>query len=93
MENALTHRDRIAGYALLGLSIATVFAPRFVIADQPILQFFAAAPWMAAAILLLTADSAARPNIRLLRWAAAVLFIAGFASPFIANLINSSLGA
>ena len=33
------------------------------------------------------------PNIRLVRWAAAILIVSGFFSPFLANLIDQSLGA
>ena len=89
----MTPRDRIAAFALLILGLALLTVPDIRVGASAIDPGYAGTPWVLAAILLLTMDSAARPNPRLIRWGAAILFIGGFASPFLVNLINSSLGA
>ena len=91
--NVLTRRDRAVGIALLIASIVLALVPRFQVAGRPIDVHLVAMAWFGAAILLLSMDAVARPMPRLIRWAAAVLFITGIAGPFIANFINLSLGA
>ena len=93
MENVITRRDRAAGFAMLALAVVVALVPDFQLADPPFKTHLVASAWFGAAILLLTADAAARPNPRLIRWAAAILFVTGFLSPFVANLIDQSLGA
>jgi len=88
----LTRNDRIGGVVLLAFAVAIMFVPRFEIADQPMRAHLVATIW-SAAILLLSMGSAARPNPKLIRWAAAILFVTAPAAPPIANLIDQSLGA
>ncbi|HEX6740556.1 MAG TPA: hypothetical protein VF079_02025 [Sphingomicrobium sp.] len=92
-ERTINRSDRIAGIALLVLAVATMFVPRFAIAGQPISLSLTGATWFSVAILLLTAHHASRPMPRLTRWVAAIMFALGLAAPFIANLIDSFLGA
>ena len=89
----LTRQDRTVGIALLVLGLPLLLVPNFRIGAMEIDPFQMGMPWVLAAILLLTTSYAARPNPRLVRWGAAILFAMGLLSPFIINLINSSLGA
>ena len=88
-----TRRDRTLGFILLALAIVVPFLPRFDFAGQPMKLSLVWGPWICAAILLFSINAAARPNPRLIRWAAGILFIAGLVSPYLANFIDSSLGA
>ena len=85
-EAAMTRRDRIFGWALLVLAIVVAFVPNLE-------SRMITTPWFCAGILLLTMNYAARPNPKLIRWGAAILFVGGFAALFVANFIDSSLGA
>ena len=93
MDKVTTRQDRIAGFVLLALAVAVMLVPDFRAAGQPIKTHLIAGSWFAAAILLLSMDSAARPMPRLIRWGAAILFVTGLLGPFVANLIDPSLGA
>ena len=89
----MTRNDRIVGYVLLAISLAFVFLPLFVprltIAGLPINWSFTGGPWFGAAILVLTANYAARPSRKLTRWGAAILFIMGLVGPFVAILVGA----
>jgi len=92
-SETLIRNDRIGSFVLLAFAVAIMFVPRFEIAGQPMRAHLVATIWFAAAILLLSMGSAARPNPKLIRWAAAILFVTAPAALFIANLIDQSLGA
>jgi hypothetical protein len=92
-EAIMTRHDRTAGIALLVLGFAIAVVPDFRLAGQTIEPHHVGTPWIGAGILLIAMDAAARPMPRATRWVAALLVIGGIASPFLVNLINSSLGA
>jgi len=93
MSGTISRNDQIAGLVLLALAAVTMFVPRFALAGQTISLSLTGATWFSVAILLLMAHHASRPMPRLARWVAAIMFALGLAAPFIANFIDSFLGA
>ena len=93
MAKTFTIWDKVAGGMLLVLAIMVMFAPDFEVTGQTIRTSHVGTTWIPAGILLLLGHMSPRPSPVWTRWVAASLFIAGFASPFVANFIDQSLGA
>ena len=85
--------NRLAGVLLLVLALSALFIPGVELAGRPDSDYLIGSAWLGAAILLLCSPYAAYPMSVLVRWVAAILFVMGLAGPFIANLIDQSLGA